>query len=110
MEEKEFTFTNRFQLIPAEILVACTLLMGFTVVFCEKAFGNNSRSILSLAAAAVTIFLFSMDFRWLRRKAEELSGASSLKQVRFHRGDLGVFLMNAVVMAVFVLVSYFLRS
>ena len=110
MEEKEFTFTNRFQLIPAAILIACTHLMGLTVVFCEKAFGNNSRSILSLAAAAVTIFLFSMDFRWLRRKAEELSGASSLKQVRFHRGDLGVFLMNAVVMAVFVLVSYFLRS
>ena len=42
MEEKEFTFTNRFQLIPAAILIACTLLMGLTVVFCEKAFGNNS--------------------------------------------------------------------
>ena len=109
-KEKELEFTNRFQLIPAAILIACTALMGAVIVFCEKAFGNNSRSVLSLAAAAVTIFLFSMDFRWLRQKTRELSGATALKNVRFHRNDLAVFFMNGGVMAVFILISYILRS
>lgn len=109
-KEKEFEFTNRFQLIPVAILIVCTALMGTVIVFCEKVFGNNTRSVLSLAAAVVTIFLFSMDFRWLRRKTEELSGATSLKNVRFHRNDLSVFLMNGVVMAAFALVSYVLRT
>lgn len=109
-KEKNFEFTNRFQLIPAAILAACSVLMGLAVAFCEKTFGNNSKSMFSLAAAAVTIFLFSMDLRWLRQKTEELSGASSLKQVRFHRKDLSVFLANGIILAAFVLVSCLLRS
>ena len=108
MQPNNFEFKNGYQMIPVAYAAVMAVVVGVVTHFFKIEISGLSTGTSSLITMVGVMLLYSYDLNWMKIRMIDLGEAKSMADVRLIPEDKGVFLINIVAVAGYILLSVLL--